>query len=248
MKRFTDQVAVVTGAGRGIGKAVAVRLANEGARVAVISRTEANAQSVAAELNALRPESAIPFTVDVSNGEAVADLCSRIVKELGKVSVLVNNAGVTRDRLSMRMSEEDWDTVLDTNLKGAFHFIQNLQRPMMKQHYGRIINITSLSGLVGQAGQVNYSASKAGLIGLTKALAKEVAGRQVTVNAVAPGFITTDMTKELTEAVRQQMLDHIPLRSFGEVTDVAAAVAFLASKEAKYITGQVLAVDGGLAM
>jgi 3-oxoacyl-[acyl-carrier protein] reductase len=248
MNRFTDQVAVVTGAGRGIGRAVALRLANEGARVAVISRTEANSQSAANEINALRAGSAIPYSVDVSNREAVADLCSRIVKELGKVSVLVNNAGVTRDRLSMRMSEEDWDVVLDTNLKGAFHFIQNLQRPMMKQSYGRIVNISSVSGLIGQAGQTNYAASKAGLIGLTKALAREVAGRNVTVNAVAPGFIATDMTSQLPETVKAQILPLIPLNRFGDCEDVAAAVAFIASPEAKYITGHVLTVDGGMAM
>ena len=248
MNRFVDQVAVVTGAGRGIGQAIAERFAQEGARVAVISRTQENAQATADTLNRDNPDTARPYAVDVANAESVAAVCSQILKDFGRVTVLVNNAGITRDRLSMRMSEEDWDLVVDTNLKGAFHFIQSLQRPMMKQHYGRIINITSISGLVGQAGQVNYSASKAGLIGLTKALAKEVAGRQVTVNAVAPGFITTDMTKELSEAVRQQMLEHIPLRSFGEVVDVAATVAFLASKEAKYITGQVLSVDGGLAM
>jgi 3-oxoacyl-[acyl-carrier protein] reductase len=248
MKRFTDQVAVVTGAGRGIGKAVAIRLANEGAIVAGVSRTEVNSHSVAAELNASRSESAIPYSVDVSNGEAVADLCSRIIKKFGKVSVLVNNAGVTRDRLSMRMSEEDWDTVLDTNLKGAFHFIQNLQRPMMKQSYGRIVNMSSVSGLIGQAGQVNYAASKAGLIGLTKALAREVAGRNVTVNAVAPGFIATDMTNQLPEAVKAHVLPLIPLSRFGDCEDVAAAVAFIASPEAKYITGHVLTVDGGMAM
>ncbi|HEV3210304.1 MAG TPA: 3-oxoacyl-[acyl-carrier-protein] reductase [Chthoniobacterales bacterium] len=248
MNRFTDQVAVVTGAGRGLGRAVALRLANEGARVAVISRTEANSQSAANEINALRAGSAIPYSVDVSNGEAVADLCSRIVKEFGKVSVLVNNAGVTRDRLSMRMSEEDWDVVLDTNLKGAFHFIQNLQRPMMKQSYGRIVNISSVSGLIGQAGQTNYAASKAGLIGLTKALAREVAGRNVTVNAVAPGFIATDMTSQLPEAVKAHILPLIPLNRFGDCEDVAAAVAFIASPEARYITGHVLTVDGGMAM
>ena len=248
MNRFLDQVAVVTGAGRGIGQAIAKRLAAEGARVAVISRTENNAQATAQVLNNAKPETARAYAVDVADAEAVASVCGQIQKDFGVVTILVNNAGITRDRLSMRMSEEDWDLVVDTNLKGAFHFIQNLQRPMMKQHYGRIINITSVSGIIGQAGQVNYSASKAGLIGLTKALAKEVAGRQVTVNAVAPGFITTDMTKELTESVRQGILDHIPLRSFGEVADIAAAVAFLASKEAKYITGQVLTVDGGLTM
>jgi 3-oxoacyl-[acyl-carrier protein] reductase len=248
MNRFVDQVAVVTGAGRGIGKAVALRLAKEGARIAVVSRTEANAQSAATEINALKPDSAIAYAVDVTNGESVAELCSRIVKEFGKVNVLVNNAGITRDRISMRMSSEDWDIVLDTNLKGAFHFVQGLQRPMMKQSYGRIVNISSVSGLIGQAGQVNYAASKAGLIGLTKALAREVAGRNVTVNAVAPGFITTDMTDQLPEAVRTQILTLIPLGRFGECEDVAATVAFIASPEAKYITGQVLTVDGGMAM
>jgi 3-oxoacyl-[acyl-carrier protein] reductase len=248
MNRFADQVAVVTGAGRGIGKAIAIRLAKEGARVAVISRTEANSQAAASEINALRSKSAIAYAVDVSNGEAVADLCSRIVKDFGKVSVLVNNAGVTRDRLSMRMSEEDWDAVIDTNLKGAFHFVQNLQRPMMKQWYGRIVNISSVSGLIGQAGQTNYAASKAGLIGFTKALAREVAGRNVTVNAVAPGFITTDMTDQLPEAVKAHVLPLIPLNRFGECEDVASAVAFIASPEAKYITGHVLTVDGGMAM
>jgi 3-oxoacyl-[acyl-carrier protein] reductase len=248
MNRFTGQVAVVTGAGRGIGKAVAIRLANEGARVAVISRTEANSHAAASEINALRPQSALPYAVDVSSGEAVQDLCSRIIKEFGKVSVLVNNAGVTRDRLSMRMSEQDWDIVLNTNLKGAFHFIQNLQRPMMKQSYGRIVNISSISGLIGQAGQTNYAASKAGLIGLTKALAREVAGRNVTVNAVAPGFISTDMTEQLAEAVKAHVLSLIPLGRFGVCEDVASAVAFIASPEAGYITGHVLTIDGGMAM
>jgi 3-oxoacyl-[acyl-carrier protein] reductase len=248
MNRFVDQVAVVTGAGRGIGKAVALRFASEGASVAVVSRTEANSQSTANEINVLKPDSARAYAVNVSDCEAVANLCSRILKDFGKIHVLVNNAGITRDRLSMRMSEEDWDTVLDTNLKGAFHFVQGLERPMMKQSYGRIVNISSVSGLIGQAGQINYSASKAGLIGLTKALAREVAGRNVTVNAVAPGFITTDMTDQLQDAVKTHVLSLIPLARFGECGDVAAAVAFIASPEAKYITGQVLTVDGGMAM
>jgi 3-oxoacyl-[acyl-carrier protein] reductase len=248
MNRFADQVAVITGAGRGIGKAIALRLASEGATVAVVSRTEANSQSTAGEINALRPDSARAYAIDAANCDAVADLCSKMVKEFGKIHVLVNNAGITRDRLSMRMSEEDWDAVLNTNLKGAFHFIQGLERLMMKQHYGRIVNISSVSGLIGQAGQANYSASKAGLIGLTKALARELAGRNVTVNAVAPGFITTDMTDQLPDAMKAHVLSLIPLARFGECEDIAAAVAFIASPEAKYITGQVLTVDGGMAM
>jgi 3-oxoacyl-[acyl-carrier protein] reductase len=248
MNRFADQVAVITGAGRGIGKAIALRLASEGATVAVVSRTDANSQSTAGEINALRPDSARAYAIDAANCDAVADLCSKMVKEFGKIHVLVNNAGITRDRLSMRMSEEDWDAVLNTNLKGAFHFIQGLERLMMKQHYGRIVNISSVSGLIGQAGQANYSASKAGLIGLTKALARELAGRNVTVNAVAPGFITTDMTDQLPDAMKAHVLSLIPLAKFGECEDIAAAVAFIASPEAKYITGQVLTVDGGMAM
>jgi 3-oxoacyl-[acyl-carrier protein] reductase len=248
MNRFRDQVAVVTGSGRGIGQAIALRLASEGARLAVISRTESNAQSTADKINAIQTGAARVYAVDVSDGSAVAGVCTQILKDFGKVEVLINNAGITRDRLSMRMPEADWDLVLDTNLKGAFHFIHNLQRPMMKQSYGRIINISSVSGLVGQAGQVNYSASKAGLIGLTKALAREVAGRNVTVNAIAPGFITTDMTDQLLQNVKEHVLRMIPLGRFGDCQDVASAVAFLASAEAKYITGQVLTVDGGMAM
>src|SRR5258708_19386233 len=169
MKLFVAQVGVGKGAGRGDGQGVGGGFGGGGAEVAVISRTQENAQATADAINRDKPETARAYAVDVANGEAVAAVCSQILKDFGPVTVLVNNAGITRDRLSMRMSEEDWDLVADTNLKGAFHFIQNLQRPMMKQHYGRIINITSISGLVGQAGQVNYSAIKAGLIGLTKA-------------------------------------------------------------------------------
>jgi len=248
MNRFTDQVVVVTGSGRGIGQAIALRFASEGARLAVISRTESNAQNTADKINAIRTGTARVYAVDVADGSAVAGVCTQILKDFGKVDILINNAGITRDRLSMRMPEADWDLVLDTNLKGAFHFIHNLQRPMMKQSYGRIINISSVSGLVGQAGQVNYSASKAGLIGLTKALAREVAGRNVTVNADAPGFITADMTDQLPQNIKEGVLKMIPLGRFGDCQDVASAVAFLASAEAKYITGQVLTIDGGMAM
>jgi len=246
--RFENQVAVVTGAGRGIGHAIAVRLANEGARVASVSRSEANAQRTADEINAGRAGAAKAYAIDVADHAAVQDTAARILADFGRVDILVNNAGVTRDGLSMRMSIEDWETVIDTNLKGAFSFIQALMRPMTKQRSGRIINISSIAGLTGNAGQANYSASKAGLIGLTKTLARELASRGITVNAVAPGFIMTDMTDVLSDEVKKAVLARIPLGKFGESEDIAAAVAFLAAPEAKYITGQVLTVDGGMVM
>ena len=246
--RFENTVAVVTGAGRGIGAAIAHRLASEGARVAVVSRTETNSQRVADAINTLRPDSARAYAVDVADHAASATVASQIAKDFGSVDILVNNAGVTRDRLALRLSEQDWDLVLDTNLKGAFNFIQPLLRPILKSPRGRIINISSVSGLMGTAGQINYGASKAGLIGLTKSLAREVAGRGATVNVVAPGFITTDMTDGLAEELKKTVQSQIPLASFGEADDIAAAVAFLASAEARYITGQVLTVDGGLSM
>jgi 3-oxoacyl-[acyl-carrier protein] reductase len=246
--RFENQVAVVTGAGRGIGHAIAVRLASEGARVASVSRTEANAQKTAEEINVSRADAAKAYAVDVADHAAVQKIGAGILEEFGRVDILVNNAGVTRDGLSMRMSVEDWDTVLNTNLKGAFNFVQALMRPMIKQRSGRIINISSVSGLIGNAGQANYSASKAGLIGLTKTLARELASRGITVNAIAPGLIETDMTGVLSDEIRQAILQKIPLGKFGQPDDIAAAVAYLASAEAKYITGQVLAVDGGMVM
>ena len=246
--RFENQVAVVTGAGRGIGHAIAVRLAREGARVASVSRTETNAQKTAEEINAARVDAAKAYTVDVADHAAVQKIGSQILEDFGRVDILVNNAGVTRDGLSMRMSVEDWDTVLNTNLRGAFNFVQALMRPMIKQRSGRIINISSVSGLIGNAGQANYSASKAGLIGLTKALARELASRGITVNAIAPGLIETDMTGVLSDEIRQAILQKIPLGKLGQPDDIAAAVAYLASGEAKYITGQVLAVDGGMVM
>jgi 3-oxoacyl-[acyl-carrier protein] reductase len=246
--RFENQVAVVTGAGRGIGHAIAVRLAKEGARVASVSRTEANAQKTADEINAARADAAKAYAVDVADQAAVQKAAGQIFADFGRVDILVNNAGVTRDGLSMRMSMEDWDTVLNTNLKGAFNFIQAVMRPMIKQRSGRIINISSIAGLIGNAGQANYAASKAGLIGLTKTLARELASRGITVNAVAPGLIETDMTTVLSEEIRQNILKNVPLGKLGEPEDIAGAVAYLASAEAKYITGQVLTVDGGMVM
>jgi 3-oxoacyl-[acyl-carrier protein] reductase len=246
--RFENQVAVVTGAGRGIGHAIAVRLAKEGARIASVSRTEANAEKTASEINGLRADTAKAYAVDVADQAAVQKAAGEIFETFGRVDILVNNAGVTRDGLSMRMSMDDWDTVLNTNLKGAFNFTQAVMRPMIKQRSGRIINISSIAGLTGNAGQANYSASKAGLIGLTKTLARELASRGITVNAVAPGLIETDMTTVLSEEIRKAILQKVPLGKLGEPEDIAAAVAYLASPEAKYITGQVLTVDGGMVM
>jgi 3-oxoacyl-[acyl-carrier protein] reductase len=246
--RFANQVAIVTGAGRGLGHAIALRLASEGARVAVVSRTELNAERTAEEINATHAGLAKAYAVDVADGKAVKALAEQVLTDFSRVDILVNNAGLTRDGLAMRMSEEDWDVVVDTNLKGAFNFIQAVLRPMVKQRSGRIINIASVAGLMGNAGQANYAASKAGLIGLTKVIAREVASRGITSNAVAPGFMDTDMTSVLSEELKTTVVKQIPLGRFGEPGDIAAAVAFLASSEAKYITGQVLTVDGGMVM
>lgn len=245
MKRFADQVAIVTGASRGIGFAIAQRLAEEGAQVAVISRSQASSDAAAAKLAGSTNRG---YAVDIADKKAVTDCCEKILTDFRHVEVLVNNAGLTRDGLAMRMSEADWDTVIDTNLKGSFHFMQGVMRAMLKARRGRIVNISSVSGLTGNAGQANYAASKAGLLGLSKSLARELASRNITVNVVAPGFITTEMTDVLPEQTKTAVLGGIPLGKFGEPADIAAAVAFLASDEAKYITGQCLTVDGGMVM
>ncbi|HLW35833.1 MAG TPA: 3-oxoacyl-[acyl-carrier-protein] reductase [Chthoniobacterales bacterium] len=252
--RFENQNAIVTGAGRGIGQAIALRLAAEGARVACVSRTEENAKRIADEINLIRqcgpdsPNSAKHYAVDVADHPAVQKIGAQILQDFTKIDILVNNAGVTRDGLAMRMSVEDWDAVINTNLRGAFNFTQSIIRGMIKQRSGRIINITSVIGLIGNAGQTNYAASKAGLIGFTKSLARELASRSITVNAIAPGFITTDMTAGLSDEIKKTIQSQIPLGKTGTSEDVANAVAFLASAEASYITGQVLCVDGGMVM
>ncbi|MEM9479903.1 MAG: 3-oxoacyl-[acyl-carrier-protein] reductase [Verrucomicrobiota bacterium] len=248
MAEFENLVSVVTGGGRGIGLSIAKRLADGGAKVAVISRTESNAQKAADEINATHPEAAKAYAVDVADASATEATGKQIVADFGQVDILVNNAGVTRDGLLLRMSDDDWDTVLDTNLKGAFNLVKAVQRSILKSKHGRIINVSSVIGLIGNPGQANYAASKAGLIGFTKSLAREFAKRQITVNAIAPGFIVTDMTDELNDDQKAAVLANIPLGSLGEVDDIANAAAFLASAKARYITGQTLTVDGGMVM
>src|SRR6476646_5994505 len=222
--RFENQVAVVTGSGRGIGRAIALRLASEGACVACVSRTEENATKTADEINDTRSDAAKAYAVDIADHGAVQKIGTRILEDFGRSDILVNNAGVTRDALAMRMSLEDWDAVVNTNLRGAFSFIHALVRAMTKQRSGRIINITSVIGLMGNAGQTNYAASKAGLIGLTKSLARELASRNITVNSVAPGFVITDMTVGLSDQVKDTIHSKIPLGRTGTPEEIAAAV------------------------
>lgn len=247
MGAFDGKIAVVTGAARGIGQAIALKLAKGGADVAVCDlKAEWLAETVAA-VEALGRK-ALPVAVDVGDGEAVSACIDTVLKAFGRVDIMVNNAGITKDTLLVRMSEEDWDAVLRVNLKGVFLFSRAVAKPMMRQRSGAIVNIASIVGLIGQAGQCNYSASKAGVIALTKSTAKELAGRGVRANAVAPGFITSKMTDALPQEVREKYLGAIPLARFGETEDIAKAVAFLASDEASYITGQVLSVNGGMVM
>jgi len=247
MNQLANQIAVVTGAGRGIGRAIALKFAAEGTDVVCVSRTAENSEKVAGEVRALGRK-AWAHALDVADSASVNAAAEKILAEAGRVDILVNNAGVTRDGLLMRMSDADWDTVLDTNLKGAFLFTKAFSRAMLKQRAGRIINVASVIGLIGNAGQCNYAASKAGLIGFTKSMARELGSRSITVNAIAPGFIETDMTADIKPEMKTEMLKQIPLGSFGQAEDVANAALFLASPAARYITGQVLTVDGGMVM
>ncbi len=242
-----QQVMLITGSGRGIGRAIALRLAGAGTTI-VINDIPAAADTARETAGAVRDKGGQSFVVlgDISKEEDVAAMIERIVAEHGRLDVLVNNAGITRDQLLLRMSLEDWDRVLNVNLKGAFLCVRAVVRHMMKQRSGKIVNIASVAGIVGNAGQANYSAAKGGLIALTKTIAKEVGSRGINVNAIAPGFIDTDMTRKLPETVKQEILKQVPLGLFGTPEDVANAVAFLVSEEARYITGQVLRVDGGL--
>jgi len=245
---LSGQIALVTGGSRGIGRAIALELAEKGAKVAVnFMGSRDKAQEVVDKIVKAGGE-ALAVQADVSSSGAVTEMFKVIEKELGKVSILVNNAGITRDNLLMRMKEEDWDKVLETNLKGVYNCTKAAIRNMMKQRKGKIINVASVVALTGNPGQSNYAASKAGVIGFTKSMALELATRGIQVNAVAPGFIVTDMTDELTQDVKGQLLIRIPLQKFGQSEDVAGAVSFLASTQSDYITGQVLNVDGGMVM
>lgn len=246
--KLAGKVALVTGASRGIGKEIALALAKAGANVVVnYSGSVERANEVAEEIKSLGRE-AIAYQCNVADGEAVQTMVKETIDAFGKLDILVNNAGITRDNLLMRMKEEEWDDVINTNLKGVFLCTKAVTRQMMRQRQGRIINIASIVGVIGNPGQANYVAAKSGVIGLTKTTARELASRGITVNAIAPGFITTEMTDELADEVKESMLKQIPLGSFGEGKDIANAVLFFAQEESKYITGQTLNVDGGMVM
>jgi len=241
---LSGKVALVTGSTRGIGRTIATTLGECGARVAIVGRDQEKSNTVAAEFGG----EAKGFACDVSDTNQVAQLVSNVESAFGSLDILVNNAGVTRDNVVMRLKDDDWDAVLDANLRGPFAAIRAASRGMMKRRWGRIINITSVVGMIGNKGQANYAASKAGLIGLTKSVAKELASRNILVNAVAPGFIETEMTDAMTEEAKRSLTGMIPLDRLGSTADVASVVAFLASEHAGYITGQVIVVDGGMVM
>lgn len=243
-----NKVALVTGASRGIGKEIALSLAREGAFVIVnYNGSKERAEEVVREIEEMG-QNGVSYQCDVADNGACEEMVKDLIKEYGHVDILVNNAGITRDNLVMKMSEAEFDEVLATNLKGTFHTIRHLSRYFLKQRAGKIINISSVSGIMGNAGQANYSASKAGVIGLTKSVARELASRGINVNAVAPGMVDTEMTEVLSEAVKEQMLCSIPLKKMGSTKNIADAVVFLASDKSDYITGQVLVVDGGMTM
>ena len=241
------KIALVTGASRGIGRQIALTLGAKGAAVIVnYNGSAAKAEDVVNEIKAAGGK-AEAVQCNVAEFESCGSMLAEVVEKYGRLDILVNNAGITRDNLLMKMSEEDFDAVISTNLKGVFNCIKHISRQMLKQRAGRIINISSASGVLGNAGQANYCAAKAGVIGLTKSAARELASRGITVNAVAPGFIVTDMTDVLSDSVKASIIEQIPMKKLGETADIAEAVAFLASDEAKYITGQVLSIDGGMA-
>jgi 3-oxoacyl-[acyl-carrier protein] reductase len=241
------KIALVTGAGRGIGKAIALSLAEEGYHIICVSRSESSCGAVAKEIES-SGGSAEAHALDVSDASSVEKACEALLEKHGLINILVNNAGITKDNLVFRMGEEDWDAVLNTNLKSVFTFAKHLARPMTRKRWGRIINIASVIGLIGNAGQANYSAAKAGIIGLSKSLAKEFAARNVTVNVVAPGFIETDMTSILSEEQKTSILGVIPMKRMGKASDIANITTFLASDKSDYITGQVFTIDGGMVM
>lgn len=243
--RLKDKVALITGGGRGIGRAIALALAKEGADIVACDINLENLKEVASEIEKLGRRVLI-LKADVSKVREVDEIVKKALDKFTKIDILVNNAGITRDNLILRMSEEEWDQVLDINLKGTFNCLKAVARPMMKQRWGRIINIASVVGIMGNPGQANYAASKAGIIGLTKSAAKELASRGINVNAIAPGFIKTVMTEALSNEVKERLTSQIPLKRLGEVTDVANLVVFLAGDDASYITGEVIKVDGGM--